>query len=385
VDVQACEDLEATMLEIVANDKDCSARTGTLHLPRGDVEIPTFLPVGTNGTVKAIQHSTLRHIGYSLILSNTYHLYLRPGVQVIEKYGGLHNFSSWNGSILTDSGGFQVFSLASFRKIARDGVAFTSHIDGSRHFLTPESVVDIQVALGSDIQMQLDVCTAPGIEADEAREAVELTALWAKRAKQRYLEHSASSRGYLFGIVQGNFFKELRVLSSSLLSELDLPGYAIGGLSVGEKPEVFKEFLGYTAPLLPRDKPRYIMGIGTPEYMLESIEEGIDFFDCAYPTRVARNGTCFTRFGMINVKNSQFKDDVRPIDTECICPACAHYSRGYLRHLFVAKEILGPMLLTHHNLQFLFTMMEEARGAIRNGTFLGFKTAFLERFGTVDK
>jgi len=385
VDVQACKNLEAEMLEIVANDEHCSARTGTLHLLRGDVAIPAFLPVGTNGTVKAIQHSALRRIGYSLILGNAYHLYLRPGIRVIEKYGGLHNFSSWDGSILTDSGGFQVFSLASFRKISVDGILFNSHIDGSRHFLTPESVVDMQVALGSDIQMQLDVCTALGISVDEAREAAELTALWAKRAKKRYLEHPEASRGYLFGIVQGNFFKEIRALSSSLLSELDLPGYAIGGLSVGEKSEVFREFLRYTAPMLPNDKPRYIMGIGTPEYMLESIEAGIDLFDCVYPTRIARNGTCFTPFGMINLKNSQFKDDIRPIDSECICPACMHYSRGYLRHLFVAKEILGPMLLTHHNLQFIFTMMKEARKAIRNNAFLGFKSAFLERFGAVDK
>jgi len=373
------------MLEIAATDRACPARTGTLHLPRGDVEIPAFLPVGTNGTVKAIQHSTLRRIGYSLILGNAYHLYLRPGIRIIEKHGGLHNFSSWDGNILTDSGGFQVFSLPSFREVTRDGIIFNSHIDGSRHFLTPESVVDMQVALGSNIQMQLDVCTAPGIKANEAREAVELTAFWAKRAKQRYLEHSNSSRGYLFGIIQGNFCKELRALSASLLSELDLPGYAIGGLSVGEEPEVFREFLGYTASLLPGDKPRYVMGIGTPGYMLESIEAGIDFFDCVYPTRIARNGACFTRFGIINLKNSQFKDDVSPIDPECICPVCLRYSRSYLRHLFVAKEILGSMLLTHHNLQFVFTMMEEAREAIRNGTFLGFKNAFLERFETVEK
>jgi len=373
------------MLEIAANDKSCSARIGALHLPKGDVAIPAFLPVGTNGTVKAIQHSTLRRIGYSLILGNAYHLYLRPGIRVIEKYGGLHNFSSWDGNILTDSGGFQVFSLAPFRKISINGIAFNSHIDGSKHFLTPESVVDMQIALGSDIQMQLDVCTAPGISANEAREAVELTALWAKRAKRRYLEHPKASRGYLFGIVQGNFFKELRTLSSSLLLELDLPGYAIGGLSVGEEPEVFKDFLRYTASMLPNDKPKYIMGIGTPEYILESVEAGIDFFDCVYPTRIARNGTCFTRFGIINLKNSQFKEDVRPIDSECICPACVHYSRGYLRHLFVTREILGSMLLTHHNLQFIFTMMEEAREAIRNNTFLGFKNAFLERFEAVDK
>jgi len=373
------------MLEIAAIDGGCSARTGTLHLPRGDVEIPAFLPVGTNGTVKAIEHSTLRRIGYSLILGNTYHLYLRPGIEVIKKHGGLHGFSSWDGNILTDSGGYQVFSLASLRVLTREGIVFSSHIDGSRHFLTPESVVDMQVALGSNIQMQLDVCTAPGIGVNEAREAVEFTALWAKRAKQRYLEHSELSRGYLFGIVQGNFFKELRAMSSSLLLELDLPGYAIGGLSVGEDPESFKEFLRYTASLLPDDKPRYTMGIGTPRYMLEAVETGIDFFDCVYPTRIARNGTCFTPFGIVNIRNSRFKDDVRPIDPECICPACMSYSRSYLRHLFVAREILGSMLLTHHNLQFVFTMMKEVRRAITNGTFLDFKRSFLERFEAVDR
>jgi len=373
------------MLDVHASDKNCSARTGYLHLPKGEVAIPAFLPVGTNGAVKAIQHSALSRIGYSLILGNAYHIYLRPGIRVVEKHGGLHSFSSWDGNILTDSGGFQVFSLAPFRKLTRDGVVFNSHIDGSRHFLTPESVVDMQVAFGSDIQMQLDVCTAPGIDEGEALEAVELTAYWAKRAKQRYLEHSESYGGYLFGIIQGNFFKNLRVLSSSLLSELELPGYAIGGLSVGEKPEIFKEFLEITAPLLPSDKPKYIMGVGTPEYMLESIEAGIDFFDCVYPTRIARNGTCFTRFGMINLKNSRFKDDTDPIEPDCLCPACARYSCGYLRHLFVTREILGPMLLTHHNLQFIFTMMEEVRGAIRDGVFLSFKSAFLERFRTVDR
>lgn len=368
------------MITISAEDPACAARSGYLHLPRGDVPIPAFMPVGTNGTVKAMLHSSLKEIGYPLILGNTYHLYLRPGMEVISKYGGLHQFSSWDGNILTDSGGFQVFSLAPFRKITEDGVTFKSHIDGSMHQLTPEAVVDIQTILGSDIQMQLDVCTPPGIKEREAVHAVDLTTIWAKRAKQRRSEKNEIYNGSLFGIVQGNFFKKLRKRSAEQLSELDLPGYAIGGLSVGEEPEVFRDFLHYTAPLLPDNKPKYVMGIGTPGYMLEAMEAGIDIFDCVYPTRVARNGTCFTREGMLNLKNTRFRDDRLPIDPECLCPTCSRYSRGYLRHLFVAREILGPMLVTHHNLQFLYDMMEQARNAIVKGTFPGFKKSFLERF-----
>ncbi len=368
------------MISITARDKSCGARTGLLHLPKGDVPIPAFMPVGTNGTVKAMLHSSLKEIGYPLILGNTYHLYLRPGMEIINSYGGLHQFSSWDGNILTDSGGFQVFSLAPFRKISDEGVTFRSHIDGSKHQLTPESAVDIQTQLGSDIQMQLDVCTAPGIEEREAIKALELTSAWAKRAKLRRSEKDESYKGKLFGIVQGNFFKHLRKQSAEQLSELDLPGYAIGGLSVGEESEVFRDFLHYTAPLLPVGKPKYVMGIGTPDYMLEAMEAGIDIFDCVYPTRVARNGTCFTLGGMLNLKNARFKEDKLPIDPECICPTCSRYSRGYLRHLFAAKEILGPMLVTHHNLQFLYTMMDQARNAINEGEFLSFKSSFLERF-----
>ncbi len=368
------------MISINAKDPDCAARTGILHLPKGDVPIPAFMPVGTNGTVKAMLHSSLEEIGYPLILGNTYHLYLRPGTEVIGKYGGLHQFSTWKGNILTDSGGFQVFSLATFRKISKDGVTFQSHIDGSKHHLTPEKVVEIQTLLGSDIQMQLDVCTEPGITEKDAVKALELTTEWAKRAKQRRSEQDENYKGYLFGIVQGNFFKELRKQSAYELSELKLPGYAIGGLSVGEDPEVFKEYLHYTAPLLPESKPKYVMGIGTPDYMLEAMEAGIDLFDCVYPTRVARNGTCFTLEGMLNLKNARFKDDMLPIDPECSCSTCSRYSRGYLRHLFSAREILGPMLVTHHNLQFLYTMMEQARNSIAEGTFINFKKSFLERF-----
>ncbi|MCK5735573.1 MAG: tRNA guanosine(34) transglycosylase Tgt [Spirochaetaceae bacterium] len=368
------------MITIKNRDPDCSARTGILHLPKGDVPIPAFMPVGTNGTVKAMLHSSLEQIGYPLILGNTYHLYLRPGTEVISKYGSLHKFSSWKANILTDSGGFQVFSLSSFRKISSDGVTFQSHIDGSKHHLTPEKVVDIQTLLGSDIQMQLDVCTEPGINKKDASEALELTTQWAVRAKERRQEQDSAYKGSLFGIVQGNFYKDLRQQSAEQLAELDLPGYAIGGLSVGEEPEVFGDFLHFTAPLLPDDKPKYVMGIGTPDYMLEAMEAGIDLFDCVYPTRVARNGTCFTHEGMLNLKNARFKDDQLPIDTECSCSSCSRYSRGYLRHLFAAREILGPMLVTHHNLQFLYTMMEQARNSISEGRFLDFKKSFLQRF-----
>ena len=368
------------MITITDKDTDTSARTGLLHLSRADVNIPAFMPVGTNGTVKAMFHKSLKDIGYNLILGNTYHLYLRPGMEVINNYGGLHNFSSWDGNILTDSGGFQVFSLSSLRKITNEGINFRSHIDGSRHFFTPEKVVDIQSSLGSDIQMQLDVCTEPGISKQEALKALELTSAWAERAKKRRSEKSRDYKGVLFGIVQGNFYKDLRKLSAQQLIDLDLPGYAIGGLSVGEEPEVFNEFLHYTAELLPEDKPRYVMGIGTPDYMLEAMEVGIDLFDCVYPTRVARNGTCFTREGMLNLRNARFKSDQDPIDSECGCFTCSHYSRGYLKHLFSAKEILGPMLVTYHNLYFLYKMMEEARASIKNNTFSNFKKNFLEKF-----
>ncbi len=368
------------MITIDARDSSCSARTGTLHLPRGDVKIPAFMPVGTNGTVKAMLHSALEDIGYELILGNTYHLYLRPGTDVISKYGSLHKFSSWKKNILTDSGGFQVFSLAKFRKITDEGVVFRSHIDGSKHELTPEKVVDIQTILGSDIQMQLDVCTPPEISERDALKALELTTAWAKRAKKRWSEKEESYEGSLFGIVQGNFYKELRKRSAGELAELDLPGYAIGGLSVGEEASVFAEYLHYTAPLLPENKPKYVMGIGTPDYMLEAMEAGIDVFDCVYPTRVARNGTCFTPEGMLNLKNARFRNDTDPLDAECPCPACTRYSRAYLRHLFGAREILGPMLVTQHNLQFLYSMMEDARTAITENRFKPFKDAFLLRF-----
>ncbi len=363
------------------NDKSTLARTGQLKLPHGTVETPVFMPVGTAGTVKAVHHETVDSMGYNLILGNTYHLYLRPGQEVLENYGGIHNFSNWKHNILTDSGGFQVFSLSGLRKIREEGVTFQSHIDGSRHLFTPERVVDIQRTIGSDIQMVLDVCTPPEIAHRKAKEAMEITHRWAGRAKDRWLQvREEGYQGNLFGIVQGNFFKDLRAESAQVISEMDFPGIAIGGLSVGETPEVFDEFLSYTAELLPREKPRYVMGIGTPEYILSAIGQGIDMFDCVFATRTARNGALFTSRGMVSMKKAKHSFDHGPVEEGCPCRACQQYSRGYLRHLYKAGEILGPMLGSEHNLYFLHRLVEDARQAIRDGRFAQFSQEFLAQY-----
>jgi queuine tRNA-ribosyltransferase len=360
-------------------DSSCAARTGSLDLPHGKVSTPVFMPVGTNGTVKAVTREDLIEIGFEIILSNTYHLYLRPGTEVIGAAGGLHEFMHWDRNILTDSGGFQVFSLAPFRKITDEGVQFRSHIDGSYHTLTPDRVVDIQVILNSDIQMQLDVCTQWGISYQEAVKALDITAQWLGRAKKTW--EAAGDRGYggkLFSIVQGNFFKDLREQSVALAIEADTPGIAIGGLSVGESEEVFLEYLAYTAALLPRGKPRYVMGIGTPEYILGAIEQGIDMFDCVFPTRTGRNGHVFTRKGPFSLKKAENRLDFGPIDEGCGCKVCREYSRAYLRHLFKTQEILCSILASYHNLFFLQDLVREARRAIAEDRFLSFKKEFLE-------
>ncbi len=362
------------------SDTETNARTGILSLPHGDVATPAFMPVGTNGTIKAIHHSTVKSMGYNLILGNTYHLYLRPGTEVIEHYGSLHDFSSWDANILTDSGGFQIFSLAPFRKIRREGVRFRSHIDGSYHNLTPEKVVRIQEILGSDIQMALDVCTPPGITYKQAVEALEITTHWAERAKNQWLNTSDSYLGHLFGIIQGNFFKDLRKRSTEEILALDLPGIAIGGLSVGETFSEFEDFLSYTTEMLPESKPRYVMGIGTPDYILSAVEQGIDLFDCVYATRIARNGTVFTKNGTIALKKAVHMKDKAPIEEGCTCRACSTYSRGYLRHLFKTNEILGPMLATEHNLKFLKDFVGDIAESIRNNTFREFKEKFLKNY-----
>jgi len=363
---------------ITCRDKETQARTGVLNLGHGPVTTPAFMPVGTNATVKAIRLDELPPMGVSIILSNAYHLYLRPGMEIIHHAGGLHKFMNWQHNILTDSGGFQVFSLAPFHKIEEQGVYFRSHIDGAYHRLSPEQVVEIQTTLGSDILMQLDVCTPPGITRDKALAAVEQTTRWAARSLQKYRETPAN--GLLFGIVQGNFFKELREKSARELVELDMPGYAIGGLSVGEEPAVFAEFLSYTAAFLPETKTRYLMGIGAPEYILEAVENGIDIFDCVFPTRVARNALVFTRQGTLSLRLEKNKLDNNPIDPDCGCDTCRHYSRAYLRHLFKAKEILAAMLATHHNLFFIQQLMGKIRAAINCGEFKKMKQEFLSGY-----
>ncbi len=359
---------------------DGRSRTGTLHLNHGDVETPAFMPVGTNAAVKAVFPKDLREIGYTLILGNTYHLYLRPGTGVIQQMGGLHNFMSWKSNILTDSGGYQVFSLSALRKITEDGVKFQSHIDGSRHSFSPEKVIDLQTGFGSDILMPLDVCTPPSIGRDEALHAHELTHRWAERSKNRWQQTASDNTGVLFGIVQGNFYEDIRKMSADLLCSLDLPGYAVGGLSVGEPHEEFQKTLAYTAPLLPSEKPRYVMGIGTPFYILTAVENGIDMFDCVFPTRAGRNGLAFTFKGRIELKREEHKYVNNPIDTDCGCYTCTHFSRAYLRHLVKTKEILGPMLVTLHNLYFFYTFMTGIRASIRKNQFAEYKQRFIEEY-----
>jgi queuine tRNA-ribosyltransferase len=369
------------------SETSSEARIGILELPHGKVSTPVFMPVGTNGTVKALTRDDLEEIGFEIILSNTYHLYLRPGTDVIGAAGGLHEFMRWRRNILTDSGGFQVFSLARLRKIQDDGVRFQSHVDGSWHVLGPESASEIQAVLGSDIQMQLDVCTGWDASRTEAEKALAVTADWLSRAKITWeKKREEGYRGSLFAIVQGGFFKDLREQSARIAAEADTPGIAIGGLSVGEPAGVFAEMLAHTASLLPKDKPRYVMGIGTPAYILEAIGQGIDMFDCVLPTRTGRNGLVFSRDGAFALKKAENRLDFKPIDEECGCKVCREYSRAYLRHLFKTGEILCSMLASYHNLYFLHELVLNARKAIEENRFVSFKKDFLSRFeGKKDK
>ncbi len=364
---------------VSGQDPGCRARTGLLALHHGTVQTPCFMPVGTNATVKAVRNRDLEAIGVNLILGNTYHLYLRPGRDVITEAGGLHAFMGWHHNILTDSGGYQVFSLSSYRKIEDEGVYFRSHIDGSGHRLTPEDVLDIQLELGSDVMMPLDECTPPGIGREEALAAVERTTAWLCRTNRRWTDHRGPMTGLLFGIMQGNFYKDLRIRSAAAMAALDLPGYAIGGLSVGEEFPVFQELLHHSASLLPDEKPRYLMGIGTPQYILEAVEAGIDLFDCVFPTRTARNAQVFSAEGPLSLRNEKYKTDFRPIDDECDCETCRNHTRAYLRHLFKAREIQAAVLATSHNLAWLTRFVRAVRDAVARGEFLKFKAEFLSR------
>ena len=359
---------------------ETKARLGRLELPHGAVETPVFMPVGTNATVKAMRVDDVRALGYSLILSNTYHLYLRPGEEIIRDAGGLHRFMHWDGNILTDSGGFQVFSLSALRKIHEDGVEFRSHRDGSKHFFTPEKVIDIERALASDIMMPLDECVRGGASYDEARAAEERTFVWAGRARKYWQEMCDTRAQALFGIIQGNVYADLRRQSTERIVSLDFPGYAIGGLSVGESKEEMYPAIELCTDGIPADAPRYLMGVGEPLDILAGIERGVDMFDCVLPTRNARNASLFTRDGALSMRNARFKNDHTALDPECGCPTCRQYSRAYLHHLYRTGEILACMLGTLHNLAFLADLMQGARAALSEGAFFTFARAFRSRY-----
>lgn len=368
----------AIRYELIKECKQSGARLGKLYTPHGVIETPIFMPVGTQATVKAMTPEELKNVKSQIILSNTYHLYLRPGHKLIEKAGGLHEFMGWDKPILTDSGGFQVFSLGDLRKITEEGVEFRSHIDGSKHFLSPEKAVEIQNSLGSDIMMVLDECPPPESNREYIKKSLERTTRWAKRCKEA---HENTKTQALFGIVQGGMFGDLRKQSASELLELGFPGYAIGGLSVGEPKPLMYEVLDYTAPLLPKYKPRYLMGVGTPDALIEAVIRGMDMFDCVLPTRIARNGTAMTNQGKIIIKNAKHKEAFIPLDVDCECNICKTYTRAYLRHLFKTNEILGLRLMTYHNLYFILNFMKNVRNAIIEDRLLDFKDKFYEKYG----
>ena len=366
--------------ELIKKDKYTNARVGVIHTASGDIPTPIFMPVGTVGTVKTMTVDDLKEMGAKIILGNTYHLYLKPGMDIMKKAGGLHKFMSWDGPILTDSGGFQVFSLADNRKISEDGVMFRSHIDGSKHFFTPEKSIEIQNDIHSDIMMSFDECVDANASYDYVKNSMERTLRWAKRGLDYHKANSHPDQS-LFGIVQGGMFKDLREISARETVAMDFDGYSIGGLSVGETKEEMIDILNFTTPLLPEDKPRYNMGVGTPDYLFESFEAGIDMADCVLPTRIATNGTALTSEGRVVIKNATYKEDFSPLDPECDCYTCSNYSRAYLRHLVNAKEILGARLLSYHNLYFLLKMCENIREAIMNDSFLDYKKEFYEKYG----
>ena len=357
---------------LLQTDADSPARLGRIITPHGEIATPAFAPVGTQATVKALDPRDLHEVGAELILANTYHLYLRPGADVVAEFGGLHRFMGWPGPILTDSGGFQVFSLAESRTFADEGVLFRSHIDGSQHLFSPEMVVGVQEQLGADIIMVLDECAEPHDRAYNAR-ALARTHAWAGRC----LAAQTRSDQALFGIVQGGVFADLRRQSAEFLTRLDFPGYAIGGLSVGETKEQMYAMLDITIPLLPGGKPRYLMGVGAPEDLIEGVARGVDLFDCVLPTRLARNAALFTREGRLNIRNARFERDGAPIESGCRCYTCRHFSRAYLRHLFKAQELLAYRLASIHNVHFLLRLMREVRTAISDGRFSTFRGEFL--------
>jgi queuine tRNA-ribosyltransferase len=377
-----CEKQESGIVtfDLLKTDPETGARRGRMTTPRGSVETPVFMPCGTQGTVKTLSPDELRAEGVRLILCNTYHLYLRPGHRLIEGLGGLHRFMAWPGPILTDSGGYQVYSMALLRRISEEGVAFQSHLDGSRHFLSPELAIEIQKALAADIIMPLDECAPYPATHEYLEQSLHLTLRWAERSRVAHPDGAPA----LFGIVQGGTDKGLRQEGAEGLQKIGFDGYALGGLSVGEPKEAMYETVAHAASLLPADRPRYLMGIGTPEDLVEGVARGVDMFDCVLPTRHGRTGSLFTSLGRINIKGASYARDERPPDPTCDCYTCLHFSRAYLRHLFVAGEILGLRLNTLHNLHFYLTLMKQIRQAIEEESFADFRAAFLEKF-TADR
>jgi queuine tRNA-ribosyltransferase len=396
--------------EVLASDRQSKGRRGRLTTAHGVIDTPAFMPIGTQGSVKGVSPRELRRLNAQIILANTYHLFVRPGLHVIKHFGGLHNFMSWDGPILTDSGGYQIFSLAKLRKITEEGVEFQNHIDGARAFISPEIAMEIQAELGSDIAMVLDECVPYPCEYDYAEQSAELTTRWAKRCKHahrvilsevegsrettssvslwdsstalRSAWNNGLARQLLFGIIQGGTFENLRRASVQAIVELDFDGYAIGGVSVGEPQEEMMRAVESAEPFLPTEKPRYAMGLGTPPQLLEMIGRGMDMFDCVLPTRLARNGTAFTATGTLNLKNAEFTLDKGPIEENCECYGCRNFSSGYIRHLIKAEEILGLRLITLHNLHFYLNLMNRARAEIERGTFDQFRKVFVAEYKT---
>ena len=370
--------MAAVTYELIKKDSRTKARRGRVNTPHGPIETPVFMPVGTAGTVKAMKPEEVRDMGAQIILGNTYHLYLRPGHEVVKAAGGLHKFMNWERAILTDSGGFQVFSLGAMRKISEEGVEFRSHIDGSKHMLSPEKSMEIQNALGSDIMMAFDECAPYPADRNYVKNSLERTTRWLKRCKEYQKNTEQQS---LFGIMQGGMYKDLRKQSAEEIVELDLPGYAIGGLSVGEPKEIMYEVMDDCVDYLPADKPRYLMGVGSPDCLFEGVERGIDMFDCVLPTRIARHGMAMTSQGRVNIKNAKYERDFTPLDPNCDCYTCRNYSKAYLRHLFKSDEILSSMLMTTHNLHFLVNTMAGIRKAIEEDRFLEYKKEFYDSYG----
>ncbi|MCF0117211.1 MAG: tRNA guanosine(34) transglycosylase Tgt [Bacilli bacterium] len=364
-------------LEILHIDKQTGARYGILHTPHGDVEVPMFMPVGTLATVKALSPEEVKACGAGVILANTYHLSLRPGADIVAQAGGLHKFMNYDGPMLTDSGGFQVFSLADNRKITEEGVTFKSHLDGSKLFMSPEIAIGIEEKLGADIIMSFDECPPYPVTHRYMEDSVNRTLRWAKRGKDAHKREDQA----LFGIVQGGEFPDLRKYCAEELAKMDFPGYSIGGTSIGEPKDVMFKMVEYTVPYLPKDKPRYLMGVGSIDYILEGIAMGVDMFDCVLPTRIARHGALMTSKGRVNIRDAKYKTDFTPLDEECDCYCCKNYTKAYLNHLYKCDETFGKRLLSIHNIRFLIHMMEEARQAIKEDRFGDFKKEFIEKYG----